>query len=89
MDQNENKTPFHFDPSLFLNGDPVPVVKEHKFFGLIFDNKLNFIPHIQYLKAKCKKNHLIYSRSFHIMTGADHEALFFPFTRLLYCINTK
>ena len=46
----------HLDPSLFLGGEPIPVVKEHKFLGLIFDNKLNFIPHIKYLKAKCKKS---------------------------------
>ena len=26
----------HLDPSLFLDGEPVPVVKEHKFLGLGF-----------------------------------------------------
>ena len=46
----------NLDPSLFLGGEPIPVVKEHKFLGLIFDNKLNFIPDIKYLKAKCKKS---------------------------------
>ena len=45
----------HLDPSLYLDGEAVPVVKEHTFLGMIFDNKLNFIPHIKYLKAKCQK----------------------------------
>ena len=60
----------HQDPSLFLDGDQLPVVEEHKYLGLIFDRNLSFIPHINYLKAKCKK-HLIYSRLFHIMTGVQ------------------
>ena len=45
----------HLDPSLYLDGKQIPVVKEYKFVGLIFDNKLTFIPHIQYLKSKCKE----------------------------------
>ena len=35
-------------PRLFeprdLDGEQIPVVKQYKFVGLIFDNKLNFIP---------------------------------------------
>ena len=49
------KTKMHNDPSLFLNGNPIPVVEETKFLGLIFDKKLTFIPHIKYLKDKCQK----------------------------------
>ena len=45
----------HPDPSLTLNGAPIPVVPETKFLGLIFDSKLSFIPHLKYLKAKCLK----------------------------------
>ncbi|MEE8152293.1 MAG: ribonuclease H family protein, partial [candidate division NC10 bacterium] len=30
-------------------------VEETKFLGLIFDKKLNFIPHIKYVKKKCQK----------------------------------
>ena len=42
----------HNDPSLYLYGSPIPVVK---FLGVIFDRKLSFIPHIPYIKAKCLK----------------------------------
>ncbi len=38
-----------------LNGVEIPVVKETKFLGVIFDSKLSFIPHIKYLKAKSHK----------------------------------
>ena len=42
-------------PELILNGQKVPVVAETKFLGVIFDSKLSFIPHIEYLKTKCQK----------------------------------
>jgi len=45
----------HPDPQLLLNGTPIPVVEQTKFLGLIFDKKLSFIPHLQYLKNKCLK----------------------------------
>ena len=45
----------HDDPVLHLYGSPVPVLEESKFFGILFDRKLSFIPHIKYLKAKCLK----------------------------------
>ena len=43
------------DPRLTLDGHPIPVVEKNQFLGLIFDRKLNFIPHISYLKDKCQK----------------------------------
>ena len=45
----------HLDPHLTIYGIPIPVVREAKFLGLLFDNKLSFIPHIKALKAKCLK----------------------------------
>ena len=45
----------HKDPELFLDKTPLKVVPEAKFLGLIFDNKLSFIPHIKQLKVKCLK----------------------------------
>ena len=42
----------HDDPELYLYGSPIPVVEEFKFLGVIFDCKLSFIPHINYLKGK-------------------------------------
>ena len=45
----------HLDPHLTIYGSPIPFVSEAKFLGLLFDNKLSFIPHIKALKAKCLK----------------------------------
>ena len=45
----------HHEPELTLGGDPVKVVKETRFLGMIFDSKLSFIPHIKALKARCLK----------------------------------
>ena len=43
------------NPTLKLDGSEIPVVDQYKFLGVIFDKKLSFIPHIQYLKDKCNK----------------------------------
>jgi len=37
----------HPDPELKLNGSLINVVKETKFLGLLFDNKLTFLPYIK------------------------------------------
>ena len=36
----------HDNPQLYLYGSLIPVVDEAKFLGVIFDQKLSFIPHI-------------------------------------------
>ena len=46
----------HNHPDLTLNNVPIRVVDQTKFLGLIFDEKLSFIPHIRMLKAKCLKS---------------------------------
>ena len=43
------------EPSLILNGNKITVVKETRFLGVIFDQKLSFIPHMKALKTKCLK----------------------------------
>ena len=50
-----NKRSVHPDPVLLLNKQPIPIVNETKFLGIIFDNKLSFIPHLHSLKTKCSK----------------------------------
>ena len=50
-----NKRKLHPDPELKLYNSSIKVVKETKFLGLIFDNKLTFLPHIKMLKTKCLK----------------------------------
>ena len=45
----------HLDRELTLDDVQIEVVPEFKFLGLIFDSKLSFIPHINYLSNKCQK----------------------------------
>ena len=45
----------HNNPTLKLDDSEIPVVSQYKFLGIIFDQKLSFIPHIQYIKDKCNK----------------------------------
>ena len=65
----------HQDPSLFLDGKEIPVVEQHTFLGLIFDRKLNFIPHIKYLRSKCQKALNILKVVSHYDWGADRKVL--------------
>ena len=51
-----NLRKLHHEPTLTLHGLAIPVVQEYKFIGVIFDNKLSFIPHIKYVKARCLKS---------------------------------
>jgi 2'-5' RNA ligase len=48
-----NKRKHYGDPKLELDGSPIKVLKEINFWGVIFDSKLNFVPHITMLKEKC------------------------------------
>ena len=50
-----NKRSILPEPDLFLNGNRIKVVGETKFLGVIFDQKLSFIPHMKYLKSRCLK----------------------------------
>ena len=59
----------HDDPVLHLYGSPIPVVKESKFLGMVFDRKLSFIPHIKCLKAKCLKALNLLKVLFHTSWG--------------------
>ena len=62
-------------PNLCLNGQKIPVVAESKFLGVIFDNKLTFIPHIEYLKAKCQKALNLLRVVANMEWGGDREVL--------------
>ena len=35
----------HNNPTLNLDGSEIPVIDQYKFFSIIFDKKLSFIPH--------------------------------------------
>ena len=50
-----NKRSILPEPDLFLNGNKIKVVRATKFLGVIFDQKLSFIPHLKSLKSTCTK----------------------------------
>ena len=45
----------HLDPILHIDNIAIPVVHETKFLGILFDDRLSFIPHLRYLKTRCSK----------------------------------
>ena len=62
----------HPNPELTLNGTLI----SSKFLGVIFDNKLTFLPHIRYLKEKCVKALNLLRVVDHITSwGADQHTL--------------
>ena len=63
------------DPELKLGGTRIEVVPQFKFLGLIFDSKLTFIPHIDYLFRKCQKALNILRVAAHTDWGADRNVL--------------
>ena len=62
-------------PNLCLNGQKIPVLTESKFLLVIFDNKLSFIPNIEYLKAKCQKALNLLRVVANMEWGGDREVL--------------
>ena len=50
-----NKNGLQPQPSLKLYGQQLRAEEKVKFLGLFFDRKLNFNPHIKYMKDKCRK----------------------------------
>lgn len=65
----------HPDPELHMEGEPIKIVKELKFLGLMFDNKLNFIPHMRALRKKCSKTMDILKVLTKTKWGADSNVL--------------
>ena len=70
-----NKRYLHPDPVLFLGKNPIPVVTETKFLGVIFDKKLSFIPHLQQLRTKCTKSMNLLKVVSHKDWGGDTSTL--------------
>jgi len=71
------------EPTLLLNGNPVPVVEETKFLGVVFDRKLSFMAHIKHLKDKCTKALNLLRVLAHTSWGADQETLLHLYRSLI------
>ena len=68
------------DPHLTLNyGDPheipIPFKENHKFLGLIWDTKLTFKKHVQYIKKKCQNSLNLLKVLSHTEWGSDSKTL--------------
>ena len=66
---------FFPDLNSLLGKTPIKVVREAKFLGVIFDTKLTFKNHIQYLKTSCQKALNILRVVGHTDWGADRIVL--------------
>lgn len=63
------------DPVLTLNNTALMIKHEHKFLGITFDNKLNFLAHITALKMKANKALNILKVLSHKHWGSDRLCL--------------
>ena len=70
-----NKRQFHPDPILTIYNSHIPVVTQTKFHGVIFDNKLNFKAHINYVCQKCEKAMNLLKVVSKMDWGADRSVL--------------
>ena len=63
------------NPDLHLNHTPIKFVEKKKFLGLIWDSKLKFKEHVNYLRKKCFKALNIIKILSHKDWGADTNVL--------------
>jgi ribonuclease HI len=70
-----HKRKLHPDPVLTLNNVNIPIVTEAKFLGLFFDNKLSYVPHLKYIRAKCLKSMNLLRLVAHKDWGGDCQTL--------------
>ena len=70
-------------PVLKLGDFRIPLVKEVRFLGIIFDPKLSFIPHINNLKIKCRNVLNLLKVVSHFDWGADRLTLLTLYRSLL------
>ncbi|GFO44865.1 Pol-like protein [Plakobranchus ocellatus] len=63
------------EPALNLDGQSIPVKGEAKFLGDVFDSKLSFTNHVQYIKKKCLKALNLLRVVGHIDWSADRATL--------------
>ena len=65
----------HEDPYIHLNNIPIKFVQKKKFLGLIWDPKLKFKHHVDYLRKKCFKALNIIKILSHKEWGSDTKLL--------------
>jgi ribonuclease HI len=61
--------------AIYLNNKPVPQVQRLKYLGIIFDRKLSFKEHINYIANKCTKLIFSLSKAAKLNWGLNNKAL--------------
>ncbi|XP_055944710.1 uncharacterized protein LOC129975641 [Argiope bruennichi] len=69
------KRNIHLDPNIHIRNVPIPVSKELRLLGVIFDHKLTFLPHVLHLKKKCEQSLNILKVLSKTSWGADRTSL--------------
>ena len=70
-----NKRKLHPDPKLTIYNSQIPAVSQTNFLGVIFDSKLNFKAHIDYIRQKCEKAMNLLKVVAKMDWGADRSVL--------------
>ena len=78
-----NQRTYFEDPKIQLGETEIPAVKEAKFLGVIFDQKLNFRSHIKHVKTSCQKALNILRVVAHTDWGADKKTLLLLYRALI------
>ena len=65
----------HPDPDLYIHDQRISCVEQTRFLGLIFDNRLSWVPHLKDLKNRCMKALDILRVLSHVSWGADRNQL--------------
>lgn len=63
------------DPNITLEGQRITIKKEHKFLGILVDQKLTFVNHIKALRLKCLKALNLLKILSHHSWGTDRDCL--------------
>ena len=73
--------------SININGQPIELVKQTKFLGLILDDSLSWKPHTNYVSKKIAKAIGIIARARKVLTGATLLQLYYSFMYpyIAYC----
>jgi len=60
---------------IYVNNKIIEQVNSIKYLGIIFDNKMTFREHVNFIEEKCKKLIFTLAKSAKLMWGLKHEAL--------------
>lgn len=63
------------DPELFIQNQPIEIVEDHKFLGMIFDKRMTWVKHLKNLKAQSLNSSNIIKTLCNTSWGSDRKTL--------------